>query len=268
MGSRVRLQLRGKHEDGEHVRLADFITQLSALRLALINTERLISHRDRPTLYYRVVDLSHASPATVVLEATPFRHVNVDLSHEVTSKFFSGLHQIQETGEISPEFDRPILESYKALCSTLYRNTPGITLTNGQYRVEITPQLAARLEILLGTDSMEEGAVDGHLEAINLHNQANKFYIFPSAYPAKIVCHFTEAMTADAIAAIKRYVRVTGRVKYKKRSFFPQEIEVATMEVHSPASELPTLGSLRGIAPDATPKDLDSVSFIRSLRNG
>jgi hypothetical protein len=104
------------------------------------------------------------------------------------------------------------------------------------------------------------------LEAINVHNRVNKFHIFPSIGPVKVACHFPDEMLADAISAINRYVFVSGQVKYHKRQFFPHAVEVVEMKVYPEERELPTLESLRGIAPDAT-GELDSVTFVRRIRN-
>jgi hypothetical protein len=263
--ARIKVQLKGSFSDDQHVRLSEFITQLQALQVALTNTESIISGGKRSSLYYRIVDLSHASPSTVIVEAKPYPQAP-DLSVDVVDKFFSGIKQIQETGQITEEFDRPTLESYKGLSATLRKNITEIKLSNGTYQIEITRQLEARIDNILGSEIIVEGSIEGMLEAINIHNKANKFHIFPSVGPTKVVCHFPDAMLSDAIGAINRYVRVAGQVKYQMRGFFPHEVEVAAMEVYPEEHELPTLGSLRGIAPDATGR-LDSVAFVRSLRN-
>ena len=263
--ARIKIQLKGAFSDDHHVRLSDFIIQLNALQLALVNTESIISGSNKPSLYYRIIDLTHSSPSTVLLEAKPYQQVG-DLSTEVVDKFFIGLRQIQETGQISDEFDRPVLESYKALGVTLRKNITEIKLSNGRYQIEITRQLEARIDNILGSETIVEGSIEGMLEAINIHNQANKFQIFPSVGPTKVACHFPDGMLREAIAAINRYVHVIGQVKYQSRGFFPHEVEVAEMKVYPEEHELPTLGGLRGIAPGVT-GELDSVAFIRSIRD-
>ena len=85
------MQLTGKHEDEQHVRLYEFIVQLNALRQALVNTDRIVNRQEKPTLYYRIVDLSHSSPASVVLEPAPYRNrpdISSDIGDEVIAAFF------------------------------------------------------------------------------------------------------------------------------------------------------------------------------------
>jgi hypothetical protein len=263
--ARITVQLKGSLSDDYHVRLSEFLTQLNALQQALANTETVISGSPKPSLYYRIIDLTHSSPSTVIVEAKSYNPDN-DLSTDVVNKFFGGLRQIQETGQISDDFDRPTLEAYKGLSATLRKHITEIKLSNGENQFEITRRLEARIDHILGDEIIVEGSIEGMLEAINLHNNANKFHLFPSVGPQKVACHFPDALQPEAIAAIKRYVFVSGQVKYQRRGFFPHEVEVSTMEVYPQESDLPTLGSLRGIAPNATGK-LDSVAFIRSLRN-
>src|SRR5688572_222760 len=64
---RIRIQVLGSREDKGHVRLSDFIRHLDLMRNALKQTERQITGEEG-SVYWRIIDLSHNSPATVVLE--------------------------------------------------------------------------------------------------------------------------------------------------------------------------------------------------------
>ena len=66
----ITVQITGSAEDGGFPRLSEFLKQLDAIKVALKHTERLLSGNDEPAVYYRIVRLSMASPATVVLEET------------------------------------------------------------------------------------------------------------------------------------------------------------------------------------------------------
>ena len=72
MGRYIKFQLTGSNRDEQHVRLSDFIGQFYALKAAFANIERIISGNERSTVYFRVINLSHSSPATVELEAQWF----------------------------------------------------------------------------------------------------------------------------------------------------------------------------------------------------
>lgn len=265
MGRRVKIQLTGSSSDEQHVRFSDFLIQFHALKVALANVERIISGHERPSVYFRVVDLSHRSPATVTLEAQGAT-LNDDLSGSVVDKFFDGLRQINEEGQISKEYDRATLEAFKGLGATLRKHVTEIQFSNDSFQIAYTREMQRSINRILGPETIEAGSIAGRLDAINVHNKANKFYLYPSVGPKKVVCHFPESMVAAAIAAIQRHVEVTGSFKYKRRDCFPHEVEVDSLRVFPPIGQLPSLRSLRGIAPNAT-GDLDSVAFVRERRN-
>jgi hypothetical protein len=267
MGRRVKLQLTGANSDGQHVRFSDFLIQFHALKTAFSNIERIISGNERPTVYFKIIDLSHHSPAVVTLEAQTFNNaVSNDLSLSVVDKFFDGLKQIRDNQDVSKEYDRATLESFKGLGATLRKHVTHIQISNDEVDIEYTTEMTRKIDRLLGPVNTDSGSISGKLDAINVHNRTNKFYLYPALGPKKVMCHFPEYMVDEAIAAIQRHIEVTGTFKYKRRDFFPFEIEVEKLKIFPRIEELPSLMSLRGIAPNAT-GHLDSVAFVRERRN-
>lgn len=263
MGQRVKIQLTGANTDEQHVRFSDFLVQFTAIKNAFSNVERIISGNTRPSVYFRVVDLSHSSPAALTLEAHDAGIVQ-DLSTSVVGKFFSGLQSIRDDEDLPPEYDRSTLEAFKGIGATLRKHVTQIHLSNGQVSIDYNHDMVRRIDRLLGSEGVQAGSMSGRLDAINVHNNANKFYLYPALGPKKIVCHFPASMVADAISAIQKRIEVSGTFKYRQRDRFPYEIEVDSLRVFS--LECPTLASLRGISPNAT-GDLDSVAFVREIRN-
>src|SRR4051812_10461085 len=68
--NQIRIIVEGDSKDKGHVRLNDFLQQLEAVKSALKQTERILAPNEKGAAYYRIVDVSHNSPLTVVLEAT------------------------------------------------------------------------------------------------------------------------------------------------------------------------------------------------------
>ena len=110
------------------------------------------------------------------------------------------------------------------------------------------------------------GGIDGRLEAINVHDQANVFYIYPVIGPTRIKCHFPSDLREIAVGSVDREIRVSGTLKYKARAPHPHEIEVENLEPLPQDDDLPTLASLRGISPNAT-NGVPSEIFVRQLRD-
>lgn len=124
---------------------------------------------------------------------------------------------------------------------------------------------AARRPKVIGPDELVLGSVNGVLEAINIHNTL-RFNVYPLVGPKKVVCSFPASMKSDVIAAIDRYVSVSGTLRYKHWSDFPHAMEAQSIDVFKEDRELPTLADLRGIAPEAT-GDLMSEDFIEAIRD-
>ena len=109
--------------------------------------------------------------------------------------------------------------------------------------------------------------IDGKLEQINIHNNANTFRIYPSLPIASSVnCKFPQELLEHVQGALGSFVSVSGECFYRPDSAFPYKINVREMRVLPPSSELPSLSELRGIAPEAT-GGKSSEQFIRDIRD-
>lgn len=118
---------------------------------------------------------------------------------------------------------------------------------------------------IIGPDEIVEGSLTGMLEWLNIHNNNNTFHIYPITGPTKVNCHFTKEWRDTVINGIDKNVTVYGELRYKKRENFPYAVNVRHIEIHPDDSELPTLGSLRGMMVNQT--GLGAADFIRSLRD-
>ena len=125
---------------------------------------------------------------------------------------------------------------------------------------------AVAINVILAPEETSLGYVEGRLEAINLHDDANVFYIYPIVGPTKIRCGFPSELRDEAVRALDHEVRVQGTLCYKSRASFPYRIDAEALTVIPDESELPSLMDLRGIAPNAT-DGLPSEEFVRRVRD-
>ena len=111
------------------------------------------------------------------------------------------------------------------------------------------------------------GTIDGKLEQINIHNNANTFRIYPSLPAASSVsCKFSQELLEHVQGALGSFVSVSGECFYRPDEPFPYKINVREMEVLPPTEALPTLSDLYGIAP-GTAGDKTSEQFVREIRD-
>lgn len=248
---RITIQIEGSAEDGGAPSLSDFLKQLEAIKVALKHTERLLSGDDRRDVYFRIVDLSMRSPATVVLEETP---VMTDGKRgflpkvSISERLVSTLRQINQRGSVPAKVkDLPALEAYRNVGTALVKHSGEVTITSAAKAVSLGPTFNQKIEKIIGPDQLIEGSLTGVLLAINLHN-TTRFEIYPPVGPSKVACDFPAALKRRVIEGLDHNVRVVGRLRYKHWAPYPHAISAEDLDIFPPTATLPTLSSLRGLS--------------------
>ena len=264
--NKIILKLEGSPSDDGHVRLSEFVERLESLRILLHKLDQHVSGEKSPTVYYHITSLSHSSPVTVEIEAKP-KPKTFDRSGEVFEKFYYGLEYIKEQQQVPDEYPYEILDAYKAFLDKPFKSLTSFNVLKEEHEpIVITDEIVYAIEKAVSGEFKNEGSMSGMLEAINIHDSTNRFTIYPLAGPNKIICHFPISKLEQAIDAINHHVRVQGTFKYRTKAQLPHEVEVKEIDILPPDDELPSLSSLRGIAPNAT-GNIDSVAFVREIRN-
>ena len=264
--ARIAIQLVGSATDGEDVRLGDLTDQLNAVRRALRQQDLMLSGAAEPTLDYRVVDLRHSSPATVILEPVPLADVPRTYPKQVLTQFSSELQLIRKKKQLlaPPDLDR--LRSYESIGAAKNNLIQEVKIFFGRKVVRIDEHFKRNVEEIMGPDELSAGSVTGMLEAVNFHN-TNRFTLYPSIGPKKISGTFDDpALRAKVKEAIGGFVTVFGNLRFKAWSSFPHGVIADDIDIHEPDSELPTLTELRGAFAEMT-GDVDSVKFVERLRS-
>ncbi len=263
----ISLTVEGLSEEDGHVRLRDFLKVLENLNKALSTTDRLISGERHSTMYYRIVGLSHSSPATVELEPV-CSNPDIDFRHQVVANFFTALDAIQREAPVPGWANSDLLRSVDKIAQPVGKVVRSVRVygVGPDTDIEIDSDFQRKIGDLLSIEDHAWGSVEGRLDKINVHANANTFEIYPIVGPPSIACHFPARLEHVAITSVKRWVTVLGQLTYKALDKFPNKIEVSEIEVHPPVEDLPTLSDLKGVAPRATGR-LKSETFVRRLRD-
>lgn len=259
---RVSLELRGDAKDGEHVRLQEFVEKLSALQTALTSTERLITENKSST-FYKVVNLSHNSPATIELESTP-KKIGEDQGLRVVESFLANLRHISDTGNPPSGIDYPTLVAYRDLCSISNKRIQGMKLFGSGFNLVLDQDLEKKIESAFGPDDAYHGEYSGRLEGINVHTK-NVFTIYPINGGRGVECIFSDDMALEVSGNLKKRVLVYGKIFNKLWSPYPYRIQVEWMERLPEESEIPKLSELYGLAPGIT-GEKSPEEFLNDLR--
>jgi len=269
--NRISLELMGLDENDGHLDLVVFSQKIRDLhKLIKVNVEEYASKQGIPSdqIAIRVVNLQHNSPAQVVCEAVctsgPHKAPFEELVNTLKS-VRSG-----NTGNISYEYVSALRNLALGRASEIHHAE--LEINNGEdknsYKLSFDHDFVKeveKVERLINTEEIILSTVDGKLEQINLHNNTNTFKIYDTVLGYSIECKFPENLREEAVKAIDKSVSVFGECKYRMRDNFPHHIKVQEMEILPNPSELPSLGDLRGIAPNIT-GGKSPEEFVRELR--
>lgn len=260
---RLRLVIEGMATEGGHVRFEDFVLELNRFRSALNKMGR---HLGGGKLGYRVVTLSHSSPAVVELEPVRQRH-DPALHERAQDRVLRALQLVEDHEVVPDDIPRSVLTDLRNLGRPVGKSIRSITATSNGRSVQISSSLAPRIELSLTPAEASLGAVEGMLEAINVHGEEQAiFWIYPESRPGRVRCVISKDLEEKAIKYIKRAVRVPGELSYRPGEPFPHAVAASDLELVE-REDLPGLADLRGRAPNAT-GSVTAVDFIEALRDG
>lgn len=165
-----------------------------------------------------------------------------------------------------PNFDacKPLPE--KAAAPGLYWGLGKGPAANERRAVEVGLEMPRAANAALSVETKALGEVEGRLESMNIRGDRSVFHIYPAVGPDKVECFFPADKLEDARNALTHRIRVRGELTYPAQSGFPRSVKVGSIERLPDDDALPSLMSLRGIAPDLT-GGLSSEEFVRGLRN-
>jgi hypothetical protein len=252
---------------GADLRLDDFLGQMTALKTALRETERIVSNAE-PCLYFTIKSLRKSSPATAILEAvsdTSDERSAPRYANYVVRSLTTNLRVITNKKRRPSKLDVQALEAYRALSEPAEKQQVEMTLTTGNNSVVIGKGFREAIESVMGEDEFSYGSVSGKIEAINLHEQNRRFQLFPTIGAYKIIGTFRTRDRARFAGAVDKYVTVYGRIKYKTWDTYPYAILADDIVVHD-AGDIGSLRDLKGACPEAT-GNLGTLEFIDRLRD-
>ncbi|MCY4262539.1 MAG: hypothetical protein OXC97_04395 [Candidatus Dadabacteria bacterium] len=263
MRTGITITIESAKSDREHVSLDDFSFQLEALRKVLYSTESSLSG-ENAEIDWQIVDLTHPSPAEVVLRPVGTRiTTDTDIISETVNKVVRCFKALSEDISLPVEMSQQMLGHYKTFSDRVRKGVLRVSIKSETDIVKINKTV---IDAVVPSESESIGTVEGRLEFLNIHADRNVFRIYSAIPPEQVNCFFSPDKIKEAREAVGRKIRVLGKLTYPKGENFPRSIKVASIELLPEDDDLPSLGDLRGIAPDIT-GDLSSEEFVRNLRD-
>src|SRR6266566_9497591 len=131
--------------------------------------------------------------------------------------YLRGLRTLETTATAPPTFDEADLTTARRLVGLLEKDVDSIVITApGEEPVTPTQHVAANVDAILRKRyRYSYGTIEGRLETLNVHS-TNAFTIYDVLTDGKTLCEFPESMYAQAYAAVRKRVLVTGRIKFNR----------------------------------------------------
>lgn len=261
--NRIVYKIEGHEKDGHHLDLSVFSTKIQHFNKLLTES---VKELGKSKVVFRVIALSHSSPATIVCEpvgreqgasAAAFHCIKKNLNAVKEEQFYCISSNVLSSFEKLTSFAVE-KNSREEIHLSVDSNDAGIVYKLDEKFREKLSKVRSSEEKIIST-------IDGKLEQINIHNSLNKFRIYDPHYVVE--CTFTNDLLERVQNSLGSFVSVSGECVYRPGETVPCKINVWKMEILPLSHTLPSLKDLYGIAPDAT-GGKSSEEFVRGLRGG
>lgn len=262
----IKIQIEGVAEDSGDIRLGDFIEELTAVRNALRQTERVVIRSDERAVDFKIVKLTQSSPAEVTIKVVSRDPSFSHAPRNITRRFTTSLRMVRRGHRYAASLDSKTLETFQALNAPTKKHLSRVTVSGEHAQsVSIDQQFDRGLNRILSVDYRERDEILGRLERLNIHN-TTQFDIYPPLGSSRIRCTAPKRLYQKILGGVGQWVLVDGWALYQKDSPFPYAMTVEDINPKTKDEDLPTMSGLHGIAPDAT-DGKSAEDFVRELRD-
>src|SRR5690606_16445294 len=101
---------------------------------------------------------------------------------------FDAVADAVTTGKKLDSYDAELLEDLRALAKPVGKQLKYATLLVNDVQYEMDDAVTKRVDTALEVDEECVGFIEGRLEKINIHDDANTFHIYPDVGPKKVAC--------------------------------------------------------------------------------
>ncbi len=253
----IRLTLLG---ETEYVSLAAFLDAANDIKDILRALSTAVSPSEGNGLEWGVTNLYMGSFNVEIACVT-----NPVVGAAVAQTFVNGMEIIQKSAERPPLFDNAILDKAKHLSGIVSRDgVARIAIGHGSHEIQISQHIAANVDTLIGIRYEEVGAVEGRIEAINIHDRL-QFSIYDFVTERAVRCSFPDTLFGEVVAALGHRAIVYGMVRTDAQGD-PVSVRVERIEQMRSRDELPSVSELRGIDPDFA-GGMDAADYVRMMRD-
>ncbi|MCY4039689.1 MAG: hypothetical protein OXF72_00350 [Gammaproteobacteria bacterium] len=261
--ARLKFQIEGLASESGDVRLDCFLQGLQNFDKAVRRSTALVlGDHGQSAISFRIVDLSHDSPACVTLEGFGAEGTDESVVQSVLGHLMNSLTQVC-AGSLDG-IDAGLIEAFKDLAAGVGQKFSFATIRQNYSEVRVDSNFATAIATVETQETESWGSVRGHVERFNSHGKYRNFYLY-SKLGETVRCDFSKEMLGLAVAAVEKSVTVTGRLHYRIGHVSPYKCQVHDIDIHEADSELPELEV--GVYPHMT-GDSTAADYLKEIRDG
>lgn len=239
----VRVVISGMPQEGRTLPARGFLDSLNFFIAGVYKTDKLAYKAGKPSFFFKILELSMNSPASIVMEAV---HYNEDLIsfNAALTNWFSVVRTINQAESYNNPIEYDILENISALTKNIGKYVSSIEISTKEDEFIIDNNFKTKMNYFLAKEEKWYGFVQGKLDYINIHDK-NVFKIYPDVGPTKLTCNFPDRLKDEAKSALGSYVEVHGELIFKSSATYPHEINVDKIEVFPPEESLMSFSEMQ-----------------------
>ncbi|WP_213806814.1 hypothetical protein [Granulicella sp. dw_53] len=217
-------------------------------------------------------EIAELKRSSALLEVIPVDIRTGIIANSVAKDWKRIVKEIETTGIPPKDLNSTTIRDMEQFSSTA--NGLSVVISAGEDPTvqPITVSTQKRLKEAIGAlpsdEYIQEGTIRGRLAVLNSWNPEERWFRLriPLAPEKQVRCAYAdEGLISDLGDTFEKLVDVTGLLHYKKDEIWPSVIEVRSIRK---LPELSLSEFLTMMRPIPTPDGMDSVKYIRSLRDG
>jgi hypothetical protein len=217
-------------------------------------------------------EIAELKRSSAVLEVIPIDVRTGIIADSVARDWGNAVREIESTGASSRTFLPSTIRDIEQFASAANHLSIVICAGENQVSQPITANTQKRLKeavaALPSEDYSQEGTIRGNLAVLNSWNPDERWFRLriPLAPDRQVRCVYADESLIGALGdTFEKAVDVSGTMHYRKGETWPHRIDVHTIQRLTPLS---LSEFLAGMLPVPLAPGMDSVSAIRSLRDG
>jgi len=218
-GKKITLVMEGPVENGGHLELSVFAEKLKHL-LDLLNGS--VNEDDKKAVVFRVVHVSHSSPVTVECQPMGNNASACDAALNVINKNLTYVKE-NKLGHLSRHDLNAIEQLAKFSPNKIERVELRVTESETVHKIyKLDDDFKEQLDNARREEERVIITIDGKLEQINIHNEANTCRIYTSLPVLPYVnCKFPQNLLEKVQSSLGSFVSVSGECFYRPDEAVP-----------------------------------------------